>query len=59
MPDYRLRIEAEYEAIESALSTLPDHPLSTLSKLELAGVVANVLASEGQPVLRLRRANPA
>lgn len=37
MPDYRLRIEAEYEAIESSLSTLPNRPLSTLSPLELAG----------------------
>ena len=36
MPDYRLRIEAEYEAIENSLSALPDHPLSTLSMLELA-----------------------
>jgi len=40
MPDYRLRVEAEYEAIESALAALPDHPLSTLSRLELAGVLA-------------------
>jgi hypothetical protein len=40
MPDYRLRVEAEYEAIEDLLSALPSHPLSTLSTLELAGVGA-------------------
>jgi predicted metal-dependent hydrolase len=40
MPDYRLRIEAEYEAMQNALSALPDRPLATLSQLELAGVAA-------------------
>jgi len=40
MPDYRLRVEAEYEAIENTLSALPDRPLSTLTQLEIAGVAA-------------------
>jgi uncharacterized protein YutE (UPF0331/DUF86 family) len=40
MPDYRLRIEAEYEAIENSLSVLPSHQLSTLFMLEPAGVAA-------------------
>lgn len=35
MPDYRLRIEAEYEAIDNSLSTLPSLPLSTPTILEL------------------------
>jgi hypothetical protein len=38
MLDCRLRIEAEYEAIERALSALPQRPLNKLSALELAGV---------------------
>ena len=40
MPDYRLRIEAEFEAIEQTLSMLPQKPLCQLSQLELAGVAA-------------------
>ena len=40
MPDYRLRVEAEYEAIRNLLSTLPNCPLSALSALELAGAGA-------------------
>jgi hypothetical protein len=40
MPDYRLHVEAEYEAIDNTLSALPDRTLSTLSILELTGVAA-------------------
>ncbi len=40
MTDYRLRIEAEYEAIETSLSALPSLPLAKRSLLELAGVGA-------------------
>ncbi len=40
MADYRAYVDAEYEEIEKALSSLPTKPLNKLSKLELAGVGA-------------------
>ena len=40
MADYRARIEAEYEAIEQTLSTLPDRNATQLTPLELAGVAS-------------------
>jgi len=38
MANYRMRVEAEYEAIEKVLASLPNKPLSQLSELELAGI---------------------
>lgn len=40
MSDFRLRIEAEYEAVEHTLSALPSKALVQFTELELAGVTA-------------------
>lgn len=40
MADYKAKIEAEYEAIEKTLTSLPESSLPELSKLELAGAAA-------------------
>lgn len=40
MADYRAYIEAEYEAIDKVLDSLPTKPITELSRLELAGIGA-------------------
>jgi len=40
MADYKAYIDAEYEAIDKALASVPPKPISELSKLELAGIGA-------------------
>ena len=40
MPDYRSRVEAEYEAMSRTLTAFPKTKLHLLSELELAGVAS-------------------
>jgi hypothetical protein len=40
MADYTMRVEAEYEAIDKTLSSLPSTSLRDLTELERAGVAA-------------------
>ena len=38
MVNYKRKIDAEYEAIEYTISSLPDKPLTEFSQFELGGI---------------------